>query len=558
MAHQQRLSPDLPDRFGSAAAPTLARGVAGPAATLAPSPSRPLSRRVADALNLKSLSSRPLLLAALTALAFSTYSFPYSNQHPYFLHIMARWGDQPLLKSDWFYNATEPYVFFNYVHMLVGMYPAFASAIVLILFFVILTFGFLSIYRILERSFDVPLWFSAAFLIVFCNPSVTFLFEKFSVAPAFFLGGIANQSLLYPPPLYYQPGSLAWLYFPALWLIAQSRFSAAFALSAFIGLMHPIMLTSSFFFFCALIITLWRDVSFGRIVFWSIVSLLIVLPGLVYQVMSNYAFEPDEITLARHLMLDVRTPHETDINVWFGWDDLIRGAVICFGTLAAVLYRLHRHQVVRAFLTFTILSVVTSGVTFVTENETMRLIQPWRASLVYLPLLAVFSIWVVVGSVASKLFRARIVQVLTTGAIAASLLSPIVTSYKLFLFQRAEERRSFYERLRELHAQNGVLAHMPRSFDDVRLVAGVPIYVDFKSPAFTVGDLIEWGRRVRFVETVDFSACHDAAAKMKQEGIGFFLLDRKLDGKEITEIESCQMEPVLESDRFVVYRIDGR
>jgi hypothetical protein len=90
------------------------------------------------------------------------------------------------------------------------------------------------------------------------------------------------------------------------------------------------------------------------------------------------------------------------------------------------------------------------------------------------------------------------------------------------------------------------------------LGAGVPIYVDFKSPAFTAGDLIEWDRRVRFVESLDFSQCDDTAARLRQEGIGLFLLDRALDGEEMSEIESCQFEALLESGRYVVYRIDGR
>jgi hypothetical protein len=558
LADQQRASPDLPDHFVPSPQATTAPGVAWTAATLASPPRRPVSRRVADALNPKTLSERPVLLAGLTALAFSTYSFPYSNQHSYFLHTIARWGDQPLLKDDWFYNATEPYLFFNYIHAIVGAFPALAPSIVLLLFFIILSLGFLSIYQLLEKGFNVPVWFSAAFLIVLCNPSATFLFEKFTAAPAFFLGGIANQSLLYPPPLYYQPSSLAWLYFPALWLVAQSRFSAACALSAFIALMHPIMLASSLFFFCALIITLWRDVSFGRLVLWSILSFSIVLPGLAYQIVSNYAFKPDEIALARHIMLDVRTPHETDIRAWFGTDDVIRLLLIGFGVAAATFRGLHRRRVVRLFLTFTMLSVVASAVTFATGNETMRLIQPWRTSLVYLPILALFSIWLVVASSASKLFRARIVQLLTTCAIAASMFSPIVTSYKLFVFQGYGEKRPIYERLGELRDEGTVLAHMPRSFDDVRLRAGVPIYVDFKSPAFTAGDLIEWDRRVRFVESIDFSQCDDTAARMRQEGIGFFLMDRVLDGEEMSEIESCQFEALLESGRYVVYRIDGR
>jgi hypothetical protein len=426
------------------------------------------------------------------------------------------------------------------------------------LFVLVLSLGFFSIYRVLAEGFDVSVWFSAAFLVILCNPSVTLLLEKYTIAPSFFLGGIANQSLFYPPPLYYQPSSLSWLYFLALWLIVQSRFTSAFALSAFIALMHPIMLASSLFFFGALVIVLWRGVPFKQMLLWALMSFAIVLPALIYHTLSNYSFDQGEIAVAQHIMLEVRTPHETKLTEWFGYDDVLRLLFIGFGVLAAAMQGLRERLVVRVLLVFTMLSVAASAVTFATGSETMRLVQPWRASIVYLPLLAVFSIWTLVGTIATRLFDFRIVRVASTCAIAASLLSPVVISYKLFQYERSDGRWAFYERLRALHDEEAVLAHMPQSFADLRLGAGLPTFVDFKSPAFTVGELIEWDRRVRFLESIDFSQCEQTTVRMRQEGIGFFLFDKTLDEKQVTDIAQCGLEPALQSDRFVVYRIDGR
>jgi hypothetical protein len=558
VADQQPVSSGLTDPFVPLVVPAAGRGGVRTGATPRSPSRRPLADRIADALSPKAFADRTVLLSILSGIAFSTYYFPYSNQHSYFLHPLARWGNKPLLGTDWLYNTTEPYIFFNYAHMIASVVPELTSMIIFLLFVIVLSLGFLSIYRLLVDAFDVPVWFSVAFVMILCNPAATLLFEKYTVGPAFFLGGIANQSLFYPPPLYYQPSSVALLYFVALWLVSQSRFTAAFALSAFIALMHPIMLVSSFFFFCALILVLWREVVFSRVIFWAILSLSIVLPGLIYQIISNYGFELSEIAAAHHIMLDVRTPHETDVRVWFGWDDAIRVLLIAFGAGAAIAHKLYKRRVVRVFLGITVFSVVGSLITFATGNETMRLVQPWRTSIVYLPLLTAFSVWVVLGPIACKLFRFATIRLVTTCAIAASVLSPVVISYKLYQFERSDERRAFYERLKPLHDDEAVLAHMPRSFDDLRLNAGLPIFVDFKNPAFTAGELIEWDRRVRFVESIDFSQCRETAGRMRQEGIGFFLFDKQLDEKQISAIRHCPIEPVLQSDRFLVYRVDGR
>jgi hypothetical protein len=126
------------------------------------------------------------------------------------------------------------------------------------------------------------------------------------------------------------------------------------------------------------------------------------------------------------------------------------------------------------------------------------------------------------------------------------------------LLRDTAERWRFYGELTGLYQPGAVFGHIPGSFSDVRLGAGVPIFVDLKSPAFTAGDLIEWNRRVQFLESIDFSRCSETRARMEDEGIELFIFDRSLDQDPLSEIAGCQIAPVLESGRFVVYRMDGQ
>jgi hypothetical protein len=553
LAHQQRVSPDLPNQFVSSAAATSARRVTGAAATLASPPRRPVSQRVVDALNPKTLSECPVLLSGLTAVAFSTYYFPTSTQNAYFLHIIARWGDLPSLRADWLYHTPEPYIFFNYLNFFVGYLAGYEALTTLVLFVAISSLGFFAIYRVLTVCFGIPLWFCAAFILILCNPAVSLLLSQYKVAPALLLGGIARQSLFYPSPLYYQPSTVDWLYFVCLWLVAQSRYTPALALSSLIALIHPIMLTCSFFFYCALTIALWREATIKQVVWRSVISLSIVLPVLLYYFSLNSSFDHSDVAQARHIMLDVRTPHETAGAVWFSYGDAIRVAFVGFGCIVLLL-RGCQPTIVRPFLWLVAMSVLASAVTFATGNETLRLLEPWRASTVYLPLLTILSLWVLARSGMELLWRFRAFRISVMCGMMLSVLSPIVTTS--MVWQGAHERRLFYEKLAALDGGSTVFAHLPRSFEDVRLGAGIPIFVDFKSPAFTAGDLIEWDRRVRLLEALNFSQCYKFEVLMRSEEVDFFILDRRLDEKQVSEIEGCRTAPVLESDGFVVYRVD--
>jgi len=557
LGHRHQRSYRQPRPYASRAAPGTTAALGWARATRSPQTRPALSKLrtlLANALDPKTLAGHPFLLSVFTAVAFSTYYFPRSTQNAYFLHIIARWGDLPALRTDWLYQTPEPYIFFNYLHFLVGYLGSYELT-TLLLFISIASLGFFAIYRLLTACFGVPLWFSAAFLLIFCNPAVSLLLEEYKIAPALFLGGIASQSLFYPAPLYYQPGSIDLLYFVCLWLIAQSRYTAALALSSGIALMHPIMLTSSFFLYCAVTIALWKEATFRQMVVRSILSLAIVLPVLLYHFYLNWGFDGREIAEARHIMLDVRTPHETAVAVWFSSGDALRLALIGFGCMALFL-RSGKPTVLRVFLMFVGISVALSAVTFATGSATLRLLEPWRTSTVYLPLLTIFSLWVLGRPIVERLWRFRIVQASVMCGIGLAALSPLVTTW--IMWQSTDERRAFYRELGNLSDRATVFAHLPRSFEDIRLGAGVPIFVDFKSPAFTAGDLIEWHRRVGLLEGIDFSQCDDLEALMRKEKINFFIFDRVFDQRQVSQMQQCRPSPALEHDGFVVYRVDGR
>ncbi|MGH2541969.1 MAG: hypothetical protein ACRDIB_04195, partial [Ardenticatenaceae bacterium] len=363
-------------------------------------------------------------------------------------------------------------------------------------------------------------------------------------------------SLFYPPPIYYQPSTIDCLYFVSLWLISRSRFTLALAVSSIVALVHPIMLACSLFIYGALMATLWRGATLRQMALWSALSLAIVLPVLVYHFTMNFGSDESEIALARHIMIDVRTPHETAIGRWFGYDDLVRGALLVIGLVLIAGRKVGDGVAARMFMLFVLLSVIASAIAFASGNEMLRLIQPWRASVVYLPVLTIFACWMIAGRVVASLYTLPAIRVLVICGMAASLLSPVVISR--MLYRDTAERRGFYEELAELYEPGAVFAHIPGSFEDVRLAGGVPIFVDLKSPAFTAEGLREWDRRVRFFDSIDFSRCSEMQTKMDDEGIRWLIFDKSLDQEPLTGIARCQVAPVLESDKFVVYRLDGR
>jgi hypothetical protein len=316
------------------------------------------------------------------------------------------------------------------------------------------------------------------------------------------------------------------------------------------------MLACSLFIYGALMVTLWRRATLRQLALWSALSLSIVLPVLVYHLVTNFGSDESEIALARHIMIDVRTPHETAVERWFGYDDLLRGVLLAIGLVLIARRKVGDPIATRMFLWFVVSSVMVSAMAFASGNEALRLIQPWRASVVYLPVLTIFACWMMAGRTAARLFMFPAVRGLVVCGMAASLLSPVVISR--MLYRDTAERWRFYGKLTELYEPGAVFGHLPGSFSDVRLGGRVPIFVDLKSPAFTGRGLIEWDRRVRFLESIDFSRCSETKARMEEEGIKWFIFDRSLDQNSLSDIARCQVAPVLESGRFVVYRMDGR
>lgn len=432
------------------------------------------------------------LWAVVFALAYAQAPLFTSNQNQYFLHALARAGFGQL-GADWLANTLDPTpVFSALVWLTATTLGTWAFYLQYGLLMGIYLFSLLALARTVAADFGrqlptVPflgamvVLHSAAFrygLARLAGPDWEYLFEA----------GLAGQRLLGPV---YQPSTFGVFLLAAIALFLRGRAFPAVACAALAAIVHPTYLLSAAVLTATMVALEWqRTQRFARPIGLGAAALLLVLPITLYTARLFAPSGPETWRQAAEVLIEFRIPHHTQLSQWLNATALVQLALL---SLALALVRRSKLFVLLAVPAATALGLTI--VQQVTGDLRLTLLMPWRLSAFLIPAAST----VIVGIGLARWLPASANRTVTrlTWAVAGLAALAGVGAFVLLL-QRQQQA-----------PHQGVVAHVranlepgdnyliPPDFQEFRLAARAPAFIDFKSIPYQDQQVLTWYDRVR-------------------------------------------------------------
>lgn len=430
---------------------------------------------------------------AAMALLCSTFGIvaslvrPYfSNQNTYFVHAALESGRFPGLARDWLASTADSTPLFTFLGATIiaqlGAYGLVLANALLGALFVgglilcaeaILSVGGNPIVRFLAMATIIVLWFA------FPSPVRSVVFD-----------GVADQYLFRG---FLQPSSFGVLFVWALWGFASGRKTLGIAAAVLAVSMNPSylityvgVLVAAEFLMHPSRGTLLRRAVRGPLFIGTIA--VVPLVSLSYS-----RFSPsDALSFAEacRILADERIPHHAHPAAWVSWSLLPKAVIVGFAV------RVAPSRGARALLGMLGVGVTLSLVAIGAGAPALLLTFPWRLSSVLVPVsTAVVVVWACarVSSFAAR--RCALAMALLSAVLLANATG---SGYRRMLRAPTPELALIAALRSELNVEHGVgrlLIHP--DWEEVRLNAAAPIFVDWKSHPYRDLDVLEWWRRVR-------------------------------------------------------------
>lgn len=522
--------------------------------------------------------------AVVFGLACSQAPLYYSNQNQYFLHGLADAG-VGYLCDDWLAGTADPTPLFSalvewtqrlldqslfYVYFLLlfglyfrvlldlatSLYPALAAPRPWLCFVAL----FVALHSGLVRLLSVRLW------------GVDY--------PWYFQAGVAGQYVL---GAVFQPSVFGVLLLASIHAFLRDRLLLAAGCAALGALVHPTYLLSAAWLTLAYLFLLVRQGRLRDAVTVGGFTLVLVLPGVLYNLRTFAPTSPETFAEAQRLLVTLRIPHHAIVARWCDGIALTQVA----GVVVALL-------LVRGMQLFWILaipfvlSVLLTLVQVLTGSDTLALLFPWRTSVLLVPLATTILLARGVNALAPWLQRlstasGRAVMAASGLLVAVCVAGGLVIQAQRLGYRMDQGEVPLMEFVRDRKAEGETyllpvdlprlgagprgaastsFTPPPRRQKDVHLIAvdlqgfrlmtGAPILVDFKSIPYRDVDVVEWHRRLQrglaLYARNDWDA-PEVRAELAQYGITHIITtaDRVL--------RAAGLRQVYADERYRIYRV---
>jgi hypothetical protein len=235
---------------------------------------------------------------------------------------------------------------------------------------------------------------------------------------------------------------------------------------------------------------------------------------LVTNPVARDALHGSDPAVQEYLSFD-RVPHHTLLSQW----PLVLTALIVVTIVVGALLSIRQlgsSWLAQAMLSALVVSVLAAAVVELTREATLASVFPWRVTVVLTPL-AVTAIVVAAISLVAERLSIRTLEVATLVLVLLAGTYGTVRSLR----GSSDVDTELVTSIREAELEGVGL--IPLDFEDVRLNARVPVFVDWKSHPYGNDDLAEWIRRVEAVEQTDTDPT-SRCALIDDEGIGWVLI----------------------------------
>lgn len=515
-------------------------------------------------------------IAILFGLAYTQSPLYEGNQNTKFLHGLARAGTGNL-QDDWLANTADPLPAFS---SLVAITARINPNLFYLEYFIMFGIYVFSLWGILTHLFNAQknLTKQALFLgLIFLYHAQYILWrvnKGYGIDLSLLHNGVALQYLLGPE---FQTNVFGVLLLLSIYLFLQRRTIWAMILIGVAAIFHPAYLLSGALLTIAYgLILFWENLRVSQAeqklspaviwqaarqpVFLSAITLVLVLPIIIYNQTALAATSPETYEQAMRLLIYERIPHHSLPEVWLGGSAYLQIGLILVGMLVARKSRLGAIMLVlfSGAALFTLVQMFTGSLT-------LAAIAPWRVSVLLVPL-ATAIILAGLASLAVDLLRldqrwlrpaVMVGVLLLMGALAYSGFKLQQTYGTSFRDKRVTDMMDYVSK----NKQPGELYMIPPKEPDLnnfRLYTGAPTFINWKSHPYKDTDVLEWYHRVQI--SLDFydaqyadpdRACILLDEIVQQYGVTDVVVKRK------DAVLNCEfVHPTYVETKFTMFSID--
>jgi hypothetical protein len=470
-----------------------------------------------------------LFWAGVFALVYCQAPLYYSNQNQYFLHGLAD-GGLGFLDADWLANTADPTPVFSWLVAATYRYlHPYAFYVYYGVLFGIYFLSMVSLFRLLVGNQDtlgMRLGFIALLLLVHSALARWCSYRWFGLDyPWYFQAGVAGQYVL---GAMFQPSAFGTLLILSIALFVRGRPLWAVACAGLAAVFHSTYLLGAGLLTLAYLAVLLAERQPRQALRLGALALVPVVPLLGYVWATFRPASPAVFTEAQAILVNVRIPHHTIPALWCD--------PIAVGQIAWVLLGLFLVRGTRLFPVLGVPLVLSAGLTLLqvaTDNDTLALLFPWRASVFLVPVATtiILSRLVLAGA---RWFQRPLVQAMSVTVIAGLAVAGLAIMVQRLGFQMnddelpvmnyvkehatqgdvyllpvrlpnlaASTRGSLSSDFKPIAAKKTDARLIPVDFQRFRLYTGVPVFVDFKSIPYKDTDVLEWYSRMQRTEAFD-------------------------------------------------------
>lgn len=522
-----------------------------------------------------------LLGSALFAVIYGQAPLFYSNQNQYLLHGLAQAG-LGQLQEDWLANTADPTpIFSSLVAFTYRQLPWWTFQIYHALLLGAYAASLIGVFSYLATPAKAAkLWPVFLALFVTCHAGLvrwlSYRLVQFDY-PWFLQAGVAGQYVL---GAMFQPSLFGVFLLVALCLFLHDRpFLAAWFVAA-AGILHSTYLLPGALLMLGFLTALLAERRFREAIGSGVLALLLVLPITLYLMAQFRPSSPEMFAQSQELLVHLRIPHHCRVDLWL---DLVAKLQIAWVVLALLLS--WRSRLFLVLLVPLLLSTLLTGIQVATGSTSLALLFPWRISVLLVPVattviltrIVVWLAWIFDTPFSRLLSYALILGLLASGVwIHLTRQAFLVNDEEVPLMNHVREhlspgqvylvpvnipqlaattRGSLSSDFKPLTQKKQDARIIPIDLQRFRLFTGAPIFVDFKSIPYKDSEVIEWHRRLRWVESIqkDLYAgrAQQTLSKLQQEGITHLVTPARVP------LEIPGVELLYRDEHYQVHRLTG-
>jgi len=318
--------------------------------------------------------------------------------------------------------------------------------------------------------------------------------------------GLAGQ---HAPGETFEPSLFGVLIVASLLVYARGRLLGAVALACAAAVLDPAYLIAALVLCAAYLADVHARARDARAVARAAALVTgLLVPVTVYSLISFAAAGGGAHAAAQSVLVDFRLADHAKLARWVGTDDGLRLVIVAGGLLAA--WRTAMFSVLALSVAA---ATALTAVQVATGSDALALLSPWRLSVWLVPVStalllaagtqAVFALTGVVGRLLARRSPVREARLGRAGNVVADVVAGLLIALSLVAGLpaigrlSAEPRREPFAALVTGEVRPGTLVLVPPRLYEVRVAAGVPVYVDYRSHPYSDLEVLEWRRRLR-------------------------------------------------------------